>query len=488
MGEVQGTLFPLEFNHSLKLRSTPEGLTADAGAVLLREVGERLGLWKLLEEALADSRDPELITHPFGELLRTAVLLAAQGWSSQRDVDFLRLDPAFRLAVSKRRGESPLLARRHGREPEGLASQPTLSRLMAALSESENRKALVEVLCAWAAHRAGLSREFPREEITVDLDSLPTEVHGHQPGSAYNGHYRCCCFHPLVVSWEFGDFLGGMLREGNVHTSTDALEFILPYLGWAAGFAKRVWLRMDAGFPSEPFLSALEKQGHRYVARLRTNARLERMAWPHVDRIANKDVPEELTHTVELTYQAGPWSRARRVVLIIEERPLELMPHYFFLITNASPEEEDGMELVGRYRQRGSTEKEYGEWMGALDVALSSTNRPKETYGGERPRKRSEPVDSFAVNEAALLLSMVAANLLHTGRLLARRSQARLWSRETFRKYVLKAPARVARSSRYVTLWIQEQWAGHWTHIGRELKRLYPARGSPVLQALPSPA
>ena len=96
-----------------------------------------------------------------------------------------------------------------------------------------------------------------------------------------------------------------MLREGNVHTSTDALEFILPYLGWAAAFAKRVWLRMDAGFPSEPFLSGLEKQGFRYVARLKTNPRLERMAWPHVDRIADKEVPEELTHTVELEYQAG---------------------------------------------------------------------------------------------------------------------------------------------------------------------------------------
>jgi hypothetical protein len=35
MGEVQGTLFPLEFNRSHKLRSTPKSLTADTGAVLL---------------------------------------------------------------------------------------------------------------------------------------------------------------------------------------------------------------------------------------------------------------------------------------------------------------------------------------------------------------------------------------------------------------------------------------------------------------------
>ncbi len=60
------------------------------------------------------------------------------------------------------------------------------------------------------------------------------------------------------------------------------------------------------------------------------------MACAQVDRIADKEVPEELTHTVDLEYQAGPWNCARRVVLVIEERPLELLPHYFFLVTNAS--------------------------------------------------------------------------------------------------------------------------------------------------------
>jgi len=488
MGEVQGTLFPLEFNRSLKLRSTPESLTAEGGAVLLREVGKRLGLWKLLDKGLSDPRDPDLITHPFGELLRTAVLLAAQGWSRQGDVDFLRHDPAFRMAVSRRRGESPLKTRRHCREPEGLASQATLSRLMAALGQPANRTALLQVLCSWAAHRVGLSPSCPQKEVTLDLDSLPIEVHGHQPGSAHNGHYHCRCFHPLVVSWEFGDFLGGKLREGNVHTSTDALDFILPYLDWARAWARRIWLRMDAGFPSEPFLNKLEERSYRYVARLSSNPRLERMAWPHVDRIADKAEPEDQTHTVELSYQARSWSRPRRMVLVLEERPLELLPHYFFLVTNATQEEEDGLDLVQRYRQRGATEKDYGEWTNALEVALSSTNRPKETYRGERPRERTVPVDSFAVNEAALLLSMVAANLMHAGRLLAQHPNAQLWSRETFRRLVLKAPGRVARSSRYVTLWIQERWAAHWSRIGGVLQHFPSARGSPSFQALPLPA
>ncbi len=77
---------------------------------------------------------------------------------------------------------------------------------------------------------------------------------------------------------------------------------------------------------------------------------------------------------------------------------------------------------------------------------------------------------------------------MHAGRVLVQGARAQLWSRENFRRQVLKAPARVARSSRYMALWVQEQWAQHWARIGRALKRLPPTRGSPTLQALPFPA
>lgn len=490
MGEDQGTLFPLDFNRSVHVRPlAPEKLTLDAGGVLLREVGERLGWWRLLEGALVDRRNVERITHPFIELVRTVVLTQAQGWSRQRDIDWLRRDPAFRLAVSSRRGERPLKPGREGvQEPEGLASQPTVSRLMAGLSTERNREALVRVMLSAAADRAGLSPRVRRAELTLDLDSLPLEVHGAQPGSAYNGHYGTRCFHPLLVSWEFGDFLGARLREGNVHTSTGALDFVLPFLAWARSFAERVWLRMDAGFPSEPFLAGLEAREHRYVARLKTNTRLERMAWPHVDRIAMKREPEDRLHTVELEYAAGTWSRARRVVLVIEECPGELFPRYFFLVTNAASGEASGAALLERYRRRGATEKDYGEWQNALDLSLSSTNRPRRTCRGRPPATRSEPVDSFAVNEATLLMSLLAANLLHAARVLERGAHARLLSRETFRTRLLKVSARVARSSRYVTLWISAAHADGWQRLGEALATLPSVRGSPTLQALPSPA
>ncbi len=59
------TLFRLEFNGSLRIDARPERLTSEAGAVLLREMLERLGLTDWLVERLDDPRDPDLVTHPW---------------------------------------------------------------------------------------------------------------------------------------------------------------------------------------------------------------------------------------------------------------------------------------------------------------------------------------------------------------------------------------------------------------------------------------
>lgn len=138
MGESQATLFSPEFNRSIEVEARPERLSADAGALILRELMERLGLRGLLHRHLSDGREPSRIVHPLSELVLTWVLLNAQGWSDQVDVEALRRDPILRLAVSERRGDAPLRAAGK-RAPEGLCSQPTLSRLLQSLAEPENQ-------------------------------------------------------------------------------------------------------------------------------------------------------------------------------------------------------------------------------------------------------------------------------------------------------------------------------------------------------------
>lgn len=486
MGESQGTLFPLEFNRSIRVEARGDRLSSDSGALLLRELMERLGYTPRFAEHLRDPRTPERITHPFVELVRTAVLLLAQGWSDQNDVTRLRQDPALRLAVSGRRGQRPLQPA-VGREPEGLCSQATLSRLMQDLGVESNLSGLGAVLLWSGEPRTG----GRRREATLDLDSLPLEVFGHQPGAEWNGHYRMCCYHPLVVRSHDGVFLGAKLRAGNVHTADGGLAFVLPVLRRARAWAERVWLRIDAGFPEPKLLAALEEEGFLYVARLKSNAALERLAAPHLDSPLSSAPGEAGVRTHEFLYRAGSWAHARRVVLVRVERADEqgeLFTDHFFLLSNASVAETGAEALLAHYRQRGTAEKDFGDWKQALDLALSSTPRAKAHYRGRPVEAPYAEPDSFAANEARLLLSLVAANLLHAGAGLLQREGTAPMSRERFRQLLLKSAGRVVTGGRRIRFVIDAARAALWSRFMRRLNQRYPARGSPTLQALPTPA
>lgn len=107
MGETLQPVIP-GFNRSLRIESRADRLTGDPGAVLLREVLERSGIVSWMTSRLNDPRSKVDVTHDLASLIRTSVLLAAQGWRDHDDADALRHDPAFRLATSSAAGLTPL--------------------------------------------------------------------------------------------------------------------------------------------------------------------------------------------------------------------------------------------------------------------------------------------------------------------------------------------------------------------------------------------
>ncbi len=391
MGERQSILFTPEFNGSVRVEAREERLSADAGALLLREVFSRLGMEEFFADKLADPWCQERITHPQIELLHAHLFLLAQGWQDQDDADLLRHDPVMRLAVSQRRGTSPLQRPAEGaRIPDGLASQPTLSRLVQVLSPPKQRAGLRQALLELATRRIVSLRGHRLRYVTLDIDSLPIEVHGQQEGSSFNGHYGVRCYHPLVAMiGETGDLLDARLREGNVHTAEGALEFILPLLDrLESGLCQVASVRMDAGFPEDTLLSALEDRKVGYVARIRKNERLKHLAEPFLQPLAQPSGPEPTLAFHELIYQAEKWSAPRRIVLVLQQQAGELFPEYFFLLTNWSAEQRPAASLLELYRQRGKAEGHFGELMSVLRPALSSTRRSKSHYRGEEPKRR----------------------------------------------------------------------------------------------------
>lgn len=478
-------LFRAEFNGSLRIESRRERLTSEAGAVFLREVIERLGLPGWLEQRLEDTRDPDLITHPLGELLNTSLLLLGQGWRDQDDADALRNDAVFRLAVSERRGVSPLETREReeGRElsknppvPDGLASQPTLSRLVRMLSSEQNRKVLRGALLECAARRIRAMRGGHRQRyLTIDIDSLPIEVHGHQVGSEHNGYYHRRIYHPLIASIaETGDLIDAKLREGNAHTAAGSVEFIGELLDRVERKLCQVAaVRMDAGFPEEHLLHALEQRRTPYVARVRNNARLDRMAEPFLKRPVGRPPAEPRTWTYEMTYRAETWSRERRVVLVVLERADELFLHHFWLITSWAPEQMGGQVLLEEYRERGTAEGHMGELMDVLDPALSSAPRQKSHYRGAEPSTRFPSGDSFAQNEVLLLLNVLAYDIVHATRLMVEAATREGWSLRRVRERVLRVAARVLVHGRRATLIIGESAAVLWQALWPRVAALH---------------
>ena len=183
MGETL-PIFSTTFNGSVQVEARADHLSADSGALLLREIMERTGIVDWMDERLLDPRNPLLITYPLGDLLRTSLLLLGQGWRDQDDADRLRHDPSFRVANDTRRGTCAL-------EPDSvLPSQPTLSRLVGLLSAPTNQEVVREGIIELALRRLWKDNGGRRyKRLMIDLDGLPFEVHGQQAGSQYNGYY-----------------------------------------------------------------------------------------------------------------------------------------------------------------------------------------------------------------------------------------------------------------------------------------------------------
>ena len=77
-------------------------MTSDGGLILVRELDERLGLEKLIEEHLSDSRQGLNKPFPLSDLLQRSVYSRLAGYEDLNDAERLAADPTFRLISSQR--------------------------------------------------------------------------------------------------------------------------------------------------------------------------------------------------------------------------------------------------------------------------------------------------------------------------------------------------------------------------------------------------
>jgi Transposase DDE domain group 1 len=80
VGEKQNQPFQLSFNASLEIDFHGSRVTSDGGLILVRELGERLGLGELIERHLTDSRRGTSAQFPFADLLRQSTCSRLAGY------------------------------------------------------------------------------------------------------------------------------------------------------------------------------------------------------------------------------------------------------------------------------------------------------------------------------------------------------------------------------------------------------------------------
>ena len=131
---------------------------------------------------------------------------------------------------------------------------------------------------------------------------------------------------------------------------------------------------------------------------MKKNAVLDELATPYISRRPGRPPSEGYEYTVELDkYQAKGWQHAQRLIVVVVDRPdpatgqLNLMPKYFFHITNWMESERSAADVLFHYRQRGTFEDRLSEFQEVIGPHLSSPN--------------------FAENEATMLVSLWSYNL-----------------------------------------------------------------------------
>jgi hypothetical protein len=466
MGESKKLLFEPSFNRAVKVRGGEDRLTSDAGTLLLREADHRLGLIQSLAAQLHDRRHPDRIRYTLVELLRERLYALAQGYDAQDDADELAHDPAMRLATWDRPGQCV--------QEERLASQPTQSRLLAALgTDKANIERLREGLADWSGrHLRATGNDRAARRITIDIDSFPIPAYGSQEGVRYNGYYREEVFHPLVASYTVGGdydgfqsgqrlgqgFIHAVLRAGNVHTASGAKRFFLECARKAKQLGYVVEMRIDAGFAEGAILDCLTEEKIAFLARLKANARLQDLAAPHLIRPVGRPPKEGREVLVELgAYRAESWRYPQRVILVIVDCPdpktgqLLLEPNHFFLVTSYSAEERPAEERLEHYRRRGTFEDRLGEFRQWIGPKLSSPE--------------------FASNEATLLLSLLAFNLANMLRCELEDEAGACWDLGRFQKSVLKAGGRIVKRANRVIIDLAQAVVPLWEKLAARLQR-----------------
>lgn len=362
-------------------------IVSDAGLLGLRKLDKELGVLARLAERLPDPRTQSLVVHSRETLLTQQIYQILAGYPDCNDAQALRHDPLFHT----------LLDLPAEQDAKPLASGSTLARFAQAFTRREadlpleERPVLLEVAAAQNQRLRILNDYLPElfirtrrsrpAHVILDIDASDDPTHGQQVLSFYHGHYDQHQYFPLyVLDGATGFPLAAWLRPGTVHAScgaVDTLRTIVEHL-------RRAWpgitilVRGDGGFAVPGIYEFCEAQGLLYAFGYSTNAVLTRRTDAIADdletyyRYYGERDPHVQRFDVFEDYQAGDWTRPRRILAKVEINRQGLNRR--FVVTNMSGHPQGLYQDF--YVQRGAVpEQPIGELKNGLGADRLSFHR-----------------------------------------------------------------------------------------------------------------
>jgi len=408
------------------------GLVSHAGAALLAECADRLGLTDALSAALAGMRERRG-RHDPGRVVRDLAVMLADGGDCLADLRAVRDQQVLFGPVASNATAFRVIDR--------IATDPALlQRLRAARARAREH--------AWIAGAAP-------ERIVIDIDATLITAHSEKDGAA-GTFKRGFGFHPLLAYLDGSrEALAGVLRPGNAGANTAAdhveiVELALEQLPRAVVETAEVVVRTDSAAATHQFTDELHAARVRFLMGYDLTAGvrdailgLPETAWRPA--IRQDGEPRDGAWVAELTdhLDLSAWPDGSRVI-VRRERPhpgaqLTFTDHdgHRFLAT-LTDLPGDPVELECLHRARASAED--------------------RVRNGKQTGLENLPFREFEHNAVWLELSLIAQDLIVWTQQLALDGELAVCEPKTLRYRLLHTAGRLAFHARQARLRLQRTW------------------------------
>jgi len=413
-----------------------EGLVSHAGAALLAEVADRVGLTSELSCALAGVRERRG-RHDAGRVIRDLAVMLADGGDCLSDLRAVR-------------DQEPLFG--------PVASDSTAFRLIDRIADEPGLLDALRGARARARERAWELGVRP-ERVVIDIDATLITAHTEKEGAAVN-FKSGFGFHPLLAYLDDShEALAGVLRPGgapahSAQAQIDVLDLALAQLPVevVSDLDTEIVMRIDSAGAASALCQAAQDAGIGFLVGfdLFAGVREAILSLPEDDwrpAIRQNGEEREGAQVAEITHvdrlDLAPWPEGSRVI-IRRERP---HPGAQLTFTDAE----------GHRFQATLTDLE-GDAVEIERLHRGRANAEDRIRAAKQTGLENLPFREFDLNAVWLELSMIAQDLIAWTQILCLEGELAICEPKTLRYRLLHTAGRLAFHARRAVLRLQANW------------------------------